>query len=299
MTKQEIIKSTSGTIQCEFIIDGVRVVPTSATVTIVSPTGLDLTTPVTDAACTISTYGIVSYTLAAGNTGTAAEGYMATFTAVIDTVNNYQRVIFDIVVSSLRPILTFEDLLKENPMLAKEAFQTRGTVTATIDTGYSKTKFIDTEVNTGEELPSQYVGWVIEMLTGSNAGWWSLVTAYSAGTFTLKKTAVYNFTIGDEYRLQNRYANEIERAWEKLIERLRAKGRKASLIMDSTELKEAHMLCTLSMIMLGMGRMEHYQIYQAQYNLTVENLRLTYDDERLGAVSTANQSVLSSVRLRR
>ena len=302
MKKQEVLKDKAGTIEYQLWEDGLQQVPATATVSITDPGGSELSTPVTDASCTIGADGTVSYSIASSNSGTLGEGYKAVFsinltlsTSPVTYRTVYATVLYDVVLSILQPIVTYEDLIKEYPVLVKEGFHKVGEVTAT--TGRSS--ITDTETNAGNEPTDAYAGWLFEALDGTNQGFQSIITAYSAGVFTFKKSAAADWTVGDEYRIQNRYWNEIERAWEKLTDEIRTRGKRPALVMDSTELKEVHILGTIALILFGMGRLEQYQEYRKLYAEGMQSLRLRYDGDESGIPADATTAQMQYVKIRR
>ena len=302
MTKQEILVNKSGTISTEYLEDGQVKIPSSATVSIVYPDGTALPVAVTDAACTVDAAGEVTYTIAAENTTALYEGYVATFkmlfplsTSPVTYRTEYQRLLFDVVISPLKPIVTFEDLVKRYPVLLKEAYHQNGTVVYSI----AKNIVTDTSGNVGTEPTGFYAGWVFECTDGANVGWQSLVQSYSSGVFTLKKTAPSAWTAGDTYRLQNRYWNEIQSAWEMVIDAIRVKGKRPSLVMDNTELKEFHLVATLMIILFERGDLEKHTIYEKTYYDMLGSLRLRYDVDETGLPSDSTTAQVNVLRLRR
>jgi len=115
---QNILKGIGGNITHVPIINGRRVKPTSATVTITTNGGDDLPTPVSAEAATInSETGVVTYAVTAANAVNQSNNYRARFTVVYDSGSYIRDEFYNVVKAIHYYKLHEESVYSEMPSL--------------------------------------------------------------------------------------------------------------------------------------------------------------------------------------
>lgn len=285
MTKQEILQDSTEKLTFAKVFDNVQAVPTSATVTITGEDvdGDELPTPVTGAACTIDADGFVSYTMLAANTAALAENLRAVFTTVISGVTYTDVIYFDIVKKRLSSTVTDQDLIDEFSVLDELTFRVFGK--ATTATGSAKNRVIDNLRLSGKD--DEYKGGVFHVLSGLAEGFTCQVTAFDRDTRTLylSDNLPQDMAVGDSYLLKRSFKTEITRAFDELKEYVRTQGYRPALVIDDTQLREAHIALSIAKVLLPLGETHRfeYQEYMKKYSEKIAALKLTYDTDESGS----------------
>lgn len=182
-----------------------------------------------------STANKVSYTLTAALNDTEDENFIYTVYAVRngETEEHERRVLFDVVQSILYNTVREEDLFAIAPGLGEDrAHRVAGTANAS---GGSTTTLVDDEL---KRYPDDWFnGGVIELLDGADKGEERDVTDFARSTGTVTFSPAISATPdGDAYRLRRSWAHLIDRAFESVKWRVRARGNRPALIIDAGEL---------------------------------------------------------------
>jgi hypothetical protein len=303
MTKQEILQDSTEKLTFAKYVDNVQVVPTSATITITGTDvdGDELPTPVTASACTIDALGTISYNMLSANTVSLSENLRAVFSYVVATVTYTDVIYFDIVKKKLTSTVIDQDLLDEFSVLESLTYRVFGKATSA--SGSNLKLVIDNlRLNAVEDL---YKGGEINILSGLSAGFKSTVTAYDRETRTLYLTEnlPYALAVGDAFILKKSFKTEIARAFEELKDYVRTQGYRPALVIDDTQLREAHIALAISKVLLPLGEKHRYEYedYKKRYSEKLSALKLTYDTDESGGTSGDDEPDIHAgqIRLRR
>lgn len=119
---QRFIKDTAGTLKYVPVLDGLEVVPSAATITIVNASGGPLPTPVTGDSATIANNGALSFSVIAANTADE-QLYKAVWSFTVSGTA-HQHVTFYRVVKHIQDqLVTSEDVYFEKPFLKAIDFE--------------------------------------------------------------------------------------------------------------------------------------------------------------------------------
>jgi hypothetical protein len=298
MPRQEILKDIGGTITYKKYFDNVQAIPSSATVSIVTKLGSAMPAEITNAVCSIDSYGTISYTVSATNAVDLGESFKATFEYLIDSTTYYDIILFDIVRKKLEPMITDIDLINEYAGLDKIQYRVFGSVTAlsTIDTTIN-----DDNLNADY---NSYKGGEVEILSGSNIGFMSTVTMYDDVTRTIhiENSLPYVLAIGDKFLICRSFKTEIARAFDEIKEYIRTQGYRPALVIDDTQLVEAHIALSIKKILLPLGEEYRYSYeeYSKIYEKKLLELKLVYDADESGTVDDDEEDLnTSQIRLKR
>jgi hypothetical protein len=236
----------------------------------------------------------------AANTVSLAENLRAVFSYVVSTVTYTDVIYFDIVKKKLTSTVIDEDLVDEFSILDTLTYRVFGKATSV--TGSNMKLVIDNlRLNAVEDL---YKGGEIHILSGLSAGFKSTVTAYDRETRTLYLTEnlPYALAVGDAFILKKSFKTEIARAFEELKDYVRTQGYRPALVIDDTQLREAHIALSISKVLLPLGETHRYEYedYKKRYAEKLAALKLTYDtDESGGADDDETDVHAGQIRLRR
>jgi hypothetical protein len=239
MKKQEFLIDTADTFRLEIWENSRQVVPTSATITVTKP---NTTTEIVSAqAMVVESDGTLTYGLTAGNNDISDENYKAVISYVVSG-NTFQAIAYyDIVKSILAPVITDDDILAELPSLTNNGYRVYGTATSG-----STTTIVDEELS--RYADDYFTGGIAVSLTQDED---REITDFVSSTGTATTTAFPSGVSTDKYMLIRSYQREIDRAFAKLVAKIQQKGRRHALILDSSDLKETHILMTVAEICKG------------------------------------------------
>ena len=289
MTKQEILQNSTEKLTFAKVFDNVQAVPTSATVTIQSSANADLPTPVTAAACTIDADGFISYTMLAANTAELGENIRAAFTYVISGVTYTDVIYFDIVKKRLSSTVTDQDLIDEFSVLDKLTYRVFGKATAA--TGSNLKVIIDNlRLNA---IDDEYKGGEVHVLSGLSEGFKSTVTTFDRDTRTLyiANDLPHALSVGDQFLLKRSFKTEIARAFDEIKDYVRTQGYRPALVIDDTQLREAHIALSICKVLLPLGETHRYEFeqYSKKYAEKIAALKLSYDADESGGIDETEE----------
>lgn len=303
MTKQEILQNSTEKLTFAKYFDGVRAVPTSATITITGDDvdGDELPTPVTAAACSIDTDGFITYTMLAANTVSLGENFRALFSYVVSGITYTDVIYFDIVKKKLTSTITDQDLVDEFAALDKITYRIFGKATSA--TGSAKNRVIDNLRLNGDD--DEFKGGEFQVLSGLAKDFHTTVTAYERDTRTLylDKDLPHDMAVDDVYLLKRSFKTEISRAFDELKDYVRTQGYRPALVIDDTQIQEAHIALAICKVLLPLGETHRYEYeqYKQKYAEKVAALKLTYDTDEDGGTSDDDEPDIHAgqIRMRR
>ncbi len=237
--KQQFIVNTSDLFNIYIYEKNLKIVPTSATITVYSP-GSD-NKLVSSQAMTVDLDGLLHYSLTAADNGVTDLNYRAVITYEYDTVTTSATLFYDVVNARLSIVITDGDIVEELPQLKDSGWRIRGTA----ESG-STTTIVDAELMRYDE----------DYFKGGLAYSFELdetreVVSFDSATGTVLTTAFGSAIATDKYILTRSYTRQIERAFEKVKESLISMGKSPSLILDSYDLREIHLYYAVAEICKG------------------------------------------------
>ncbi|MFQ5674127.1 MAG: hypothetical protein ACE5G9_13670 [Nitrospinales bacterium] len=278
----ELLKGKSEPILWNIYEDNRTIVPVSPTITLKKPDQSDFPVAVVEQAMTVAGGGAVSYTMPTANTGQLLENCTGTIHYVFDSVAYQFGFLFDIVRSRLEMVITDEDLFDEFPGLRESGYRQIGAASAA--------GTVSTLVDTAQLIqPDDF--WTGGAVEFPASGERRSVTDFDSATATLSFAPALAVATapGSKYIVSRSFRKERARAFQDIIERLRNAGRRAALIVDSHQLRTAHILLTLAKIFRGFVNSETYRQlsrdYAEMYDRLFQELRLDYDANEDGAIN--------------
>jgi hypothetical protein len=155
---------------------------------------------------------------------------------------------------------------------------------ATSPTGSAKNRIVDNLRLNGIE--DEYKGGELQVLGGVAEGFKSTVTAYDRDdrTIYLADDLPLDLAVGDAFLLKRSFKTEIARAFDELKDYVRTQGYRPALVIDDTQLREAHMSLAICKILLPLGESHRYEYeqYAKKYAEKLSALKLTYDADESG-----------------
>jgi hypothetical protein len=298
MSKQSFLKSTSGTLRLTVYDNNRPLVPTSAKITLYSPSGGTLQAQVAVTAIDATT-GEMTYSLTAVHTASNDLNYKAVWEYVVSTVTYYQSQLFDVVLSELAIPITDDDLFNELESLREANKQAKGTATAGAVGSLTDTL--------RREIDDYWKGGTIEIVSGTGIGAKRDITGFtqSTGVFTITP----NWTAPDttsKYVAVRSFSKKIQAAFDKLCTMLYDKGKREDLILESSQISVPLIYLTIHMICLDLmdeaddkwSRLA--TIYWDKFQNAFNTMKLDYDEDESGTVDeTESQKGATEIRIGR
>lgn len=281
--KQEFLKDTTDTIRLTIYDDNVAVVPTSAMVTLYSTGGSVLQAE--DTASIDSTTGEITYSLTATHTATLGLNYRAKWKYVSGGYTYYEEQLFDVVRSRLSIPITDDDLFSELESLKKKTRQVQGTATSA-----TSSTLVDTSELKQED--DYWTGGQVQILAGTGVDQIRDISDFVQSTSTLTVTPDWTTTpdTTSVYVVYKSFTKQIVHAFEKICTMLYNKGKRHSLIIESSQIKFPLIYLTIHFICLDFMDQDgdKWQILSERYwdlfNQSFDTLHLDYDEDESGSI---------------
>lgn len=282
--KQQFLKSKVGTIRLTVFDKNTAQVPTSAAVTLYRPGSTAELQAQATATVNAST-GEMTYALTATHTGTHDINYKAVWEYVVDGVTYYETQLFDVVKSILSIPITDDDLFAELESLRKVNKQATGTAT-----GGTTSTLIDTSKR--KESDDYWKGGVIEILSGTNIGQTRPITSFSQTTSTITVSPDFGSAIDATsiYRIVGSFYGQIVQSFKKIETMLYNKGRRDSLILESSQIEIPLLYLTIHSIALDLMSEpdDKWAMIAKEYNdkfdKAFNTMTLEYDEDESGTI---------------
>ena len=277
--KEQILHNSTESFSAYVYSGGLVVVPSSATVTISRPSGGDIL--LTDAVMTVATDGKLSLSLSSGHNSVLGENYKAVITYVYSGGTDKAVRFYDVVRSRLDSVITDSDVTSELPQLKGSGWKVMGKA----ESG-SVTTIIDSELSNYSD----------DYFTGGTA--YSVdkdelrkITSFDSATGTVTVEAFSSAVVNDSYILTRSYGAEIVRAFDKLSEKISSMGKRPYLVLDPYDLKEIHLLMSVSEACKGLSLEEEgfywkmWKEYESRADKLFASLNFKYDYSGDGEIS--------------
>lgn len=297
--KQQFLVDKTDTIRLTVYSGNRPVIPSSAYVTLYTPSGSELQA---EAAATVdSTTGEMTYSLTTTHTDDHDLNYKAVWRYIVAGSTYYETQLFDVVKSILSIPITDDDLYAELESLRKTNYQVTGTAT-----GAAAGTLIDTAKLKQDD--DYWKGGVVEIIDGTGDSQKRIVTGSTQSTATLAVSPDWTTTpdTTSVYRVVKSYTQKIEQAFDELCQLIYNKGQRHSLIMESSQIKSPLIYLTLEKICRDLsGEVDDkYDRLAATYAEKFEthfgNMKLDYDRDESGSVDSEEERFdLTSLRIGR
>ncbi len=293
--KPRFLKEMASTLTLYIQEDEERIVPQWARLTVYRPGGTEKLLDGVD--MTIAQDGLLSYQLSSTHNGEAGENYRAVVEYSDGTYTGAVILFYDVVLNKPAIVVTDEDLVAELPQLSEGGWKHTG-----MAEGGSLTTIVDTRLK----------GYPEDYFTGGRAycvdkGETRKILGFDPSTGTLT-TESFSSSVasGERYILTRTFEREIERAFEKLEDRLSRAGIKHHLVMDPADLKELHLCLSVAEVCKGLSAEKDdfwwhmWKEYERGAERLLETTTFKYDRGRNGYISRAEEvtriNIIKAVR---
>ena len=277
--KQQFLEDLADTFYQDVYLNNRQIVPSSATITIYKPGSSEKL--VDGEAMSVAGSGRLSYSLTTTHTETADLNYKVEISYVYGSITYPIVVFFDVVKVRLNKVITDQDLVDELPQLKENGWKVHGQA----DSG-STTTLVDADLT---RYPDDYfTGGLAHSIDRDET---REIEDFVSATGTVTVTAYSGAIATDKYILTQPYTREINRAFDELWADLEKEGLKPHLILDSHDLKSAHIPYTIRNICRGLSRdgegtfwWEMWQDYKKTAYHAFKALNFKYDDDEDGYI---------------
>ncbi len=240
--KQQFVVASSDTFQTYIYEHNRAIVPTAAFFTVYRPASA---TKLIDAqSMTIGSDGLLTYSLNSGHNDIADENYKAIINYTHNSKTYCLTLFYDVVNSRLAKVVTDADIVVELPQLKDNGWKARGEA----DSG-STTTIVDAGLKRYED--DYFTGGLAYSVAKDEV---REITDFVSSTGTITSTAFSSaVSAGEQYVLTRPYTREINRAFEKIEEKLKQMGRRAHLILDPYDLREVHIYYATAEVCKGLA----------------------------------------------
>jgi len=282
--KQQFLKEKTGTIRLTAYENNRPLIPAdSVKITLYKPDGATLQAQAS--ASRDATTGEMTYSITATHTATKDLNYKATWEYTISGETRYEDQLFDVVLSILSIPITDDDLYNELNSLRKTQIQDTSTATA----GAAGTL---TDTAQRKEADDYWNGGTIEIIGGTGPNQMRDITDFvqSTGVISVTPNWATNPDNTSRYRIIRSWSKQITQSFEKIETMLLNKGKRHSLILESSEIKVPLIYLTVHFICLDlmdepddkwhMLGNRYWELFNDAFN----GMRLQYDEDESGFI---------------
>jgi hypothetical protein len=208
--------------------------------------------------------------------------YKAEVEYSLDSKTHYAVLFFDVVRSRLAKVITDDDIFSELPQLRDRGWSVSGTAEAG-----SETTIVDSRLKRYGD--GYFTGGVAACPSKGEA---REVRDFDAASGTLTVEAFSTqVASGEKYALTRSFSREIQRAFEKLEDELKRLGKRPHLVLDSQDLREAHIFLSVAEACKGLASenkgiwWDLWKEYEGKAARAYSGLRLKYDFSGDGSIT--------------
>ena len=298
--KQQFLKAIAGTIRLTAYDKNRSLVPTSALITLYKQDGSTVLQSQTSATVD-GTTGEMTYALTTTHTADLGLNFKAVWQYVVSGNTYYETQLFDVVRSILSIPITDDDLYAEIPSLRKANVQAGGTATAGA-TGSL------TDTARRKEADDYWKGGQIEIMAGTGSGQTRDITGntQSTGVITVNPNWTTTPDTTSVYRVVKSWSVAIQQSFEKIEQMLYDKGKRDSLILESSQIRVSLIYLTVHIIALDLRDEvdDKWDLLAKDYDVKFEkaftSMTLDYDEDESGGVQGDEvQQHTNSLRIQR
>lgn len=281
--KQQFIKGKTGTIRLSVYEKNVQISPSSATIVLKKPGGDTLQA---SASATVDgTTGELTYSITATHTATNDLNYIAEWTYTIGGEDYYTTQLFDVVLSKLAIPITDNDLFNELDSLREVSEQDSSTAT-----GGASGTIIDTAQR--KEADDYWNGGTVTILSGTGVNQVRDITDFVQSTSTISVSPNWVTTpdTTSVYLVKRGFSNKISQSFKKIETELYNKGKRHSLIIESSQIEVPMIYLTVANICTDLisDDGDKWSIladkYMEKYEKAFTNMRVDYDLDESGTI---------------
>ena len=282
--KQQFTGGKAGTIRLSVFDTNVRVVPDTAVVTLFDPSGTEIQAQTS--ATIDATTGEMTYVVSALLNTTRDLNYIADWEYTYNSTTYYEKQLYDVVRSILSISITDDDLYNELNSLRVTQVQEQGTATSA-----SSTTLVDTVER--KESNDYWSGGTVEILSGTGIGQTREITDFVQSTATVTVNPDWATTpdTTSVYMLVRSFTSQIRQSFEKIEQMLINRGKRHSLILESSEVRIPLIYLTVHHICLDLMAEEGdkwdrlSERYEAKYNQAFSEMSFQYDADDSGTIT--------------
>lgn len=278
--KQQFLKDTADTFRTYIYENNRKIIASSAALTVQKPGGDEKL--LDGVPMSIGSDGLLSCGLSAADNSTADLNYKATVAYTYDSAAYYATVFYDVVNSRLSKVLIDDDITTELPQLRDNGWRVRGsaeggTATAIID---AELKRYDDDYFTGGLAYSADKDETREITDFVSSTGTAVVAGFSSAVVA-----------GEKYILTRSFSKEIQRAFEKIEEKLVRLGKRPNLILDPYDLREIHIYYSVAEVCKGLITAndtfwwEMWKEYEKRADAAFNEIDFKYDASADGYIS--------------
>ena len=281
---QQFIEGVADTFNQDIYQYNLKIVPTSATITIYKPGSTEKV--VDGVAMAVAVDGRLSYDLTTTHTETADLNYKVEISYSYNAITYPIVAFFDVVKVRLSKVITDQDIVDELPQLKDNGWRVHGDA----ESG-SATTIVDTNL---KRYPDDYFAGGIAYSFDKDEE--RKIEDFVASTGTVTVVAFTGPIVTDKYVLTQPYTREINSAWDELWDDLVSNGLKPHLILDSQDLRAVHISYTVRNICRGLSRdgegtfwWEMWKSYEKTARYAFKSLHVKYDESEDGYISETEE----------
>jgi hypothetical protein len=283
--KQQFLYQKTGTIRLSVYQDNRPIVPTSAKITLYKP-GSTSELQAQDTASIDGTTGEMTYSITVTHTASYDLNYKAVWEYVYNGITYYETQLFDVVKSMLSIPITDDDIYVECEQIRNINVQEQGTATA----GAGGTI---TDTLNRKESDNYWKGGKVEILSGTGAGQVRDITSFIQSTSVISVTPNWgtNPDTTSIYRVIKSFASKTEQCFEDVETSLYNKGKRDSLILESSQIKYPLLFLVIHKICQDMisEKEDKWEMlsdkYWKKYENAFSNMVLEYDEDESGGIA--------------
>jgi hypothetical protein len=278
--KQQFYENKADTFKTYVYENNRKIVPTVATITVYRPGSSAVL--VDDVQMTIGADGLLSYGLSASDNALSAINYKAVISYTYESAAYYVTLFYDVVKSKLVKVITDDDIVNELPQIKDKGWKVRGSA----ESG-SATTLVDSELKRFED--DYFTGGLAYSIDKDET---REITDFDPSTGTVTTSAFTGDISTDSYILTRSYTREIQRAFEKIEERLGRVGKRAHLVLDPYDLRELHICCSVAEVCKGLATgsdtfwWDMYKEYEKKAAELFDAMNFKYDASGDGFISS-------------
>src|SRR3990170_1080591 len=283
--KQQFLVNTPDTFRTYVYEHNRKIVPASAQMTVYWPGGEKKL--IDGETMTVGADGLLSYSLAASQNSKTGTNYKASVAYDHDSSTNYATLFYDVVKSRLVKVITDEDIVTELPQLKDNGWRVHG-----VAEGGSSTTIVDSELKRYDS--GYFTGGLASCLDKEET---REVTDFDPSTGTVATTP---FSSGVDAVLKSiltlSFSKEIQRAFEKIEEKIIRLGKRPELVLDPYDLREVHIYYSVAEVCKGLVTdndtfwWELWKEYEKKADETFNGINFKYDTSGDGYIAGSESS---------
>lgn len=282
--KQQILWNNADIFRAHVYDGGRRLVPLSATLTVYRPRTWEKI--INSLPMAIGEGGLLTYQLAASDNSFADVNYRAEVSYVHGGASGLATFFYDVVRTRLAGVITDEDVVNELPQLKEIGWKVRGRAMSG-----SVVTIVDDEL---KRYGDNYFAGALACSVSKSETREVVSFDKATGTITTKPFSSAIAAL-EGYVITRSYSKEIERAFEKIEDRIIKLGKRPDLIADPYDLRDVHIYYSVAEVCKGFVTdpaglwWRLWKEYESKAEAAFNGLNLKYDVAGGGRISRAEE----------